>query len=112
MKDVRVPGIVWVVLLVVGVALLHENRGVLGISPALFDVILVGVVAVIKGFNLGTGQINQALDVIDTFRSQAGATRMRGSGEVSSLDADVPGLMISRDQIPQRPNPVMRWLVG
>lgn len=107
MKDMRVPGVVWAILIIVVIAITHENEVWIqmnwGIEPYLIDILVGILVAVLKTLSLGTEQLNQALDIIDRILANRRTEReeMRGIGTTLVDEA-----------IPERPNPVMRWLVG
>lgn len=113
LKDVRIPGVVWAVLLTLVIAIIHENQGVWGIDAFYVDLVVVGLIALLKSLNLGDGQLQQALDVIDSIRRREGAGRMRGSVEgPSGGELRVPHELPLTDKVPPRPNKFVRWLVG
>ena len=111
MKDIRVPGIVWAIGIIVVVGLIHSNAFYIqqstGIQPWLLDIGVAALIGVLKTLNLGTDQLNQALDIIDRLllekRTEPGV-QMRGDIESREL--------VTPLEIPDRPNPVARWLVG
>lgn len=110
MKDVRVPGVAWAVLLVVAVALIHEYEASLPVSPEVADMVVVGLIALLKSIKLGTSELNQALDVIDSIRRSAGSGRARGSADEPATSA-APVEALAADA-PERPNKAVRWLLG
>lgn len=129
MKDVRVPGVAWAILIIVLVAVIHGGEGyltgTLGIQPWMLDLALVMLIGGLKTVNLGTDQLNQALDIIDSLltreeKAQAAKSvtiAQPGVGMRSShaeiLDVPPP-LDVDRvvRETPDRPNPFTRWLVG
>lgn len=121
MNDVRVPGFLWAVAIVMAVALIHtyeaQIQAATGLDAYVLDLAVTALIGVLKGLNLGTGQLDQALDIIDSIigRSRVrvetvepGAVPMRGgmSPVVTLTEASLPSAP------PPRPNKVARWLVG
>lgn len=125
-KDIRIPGIAYVIAIIAAIALIHENEARLiastGIDAFYWDLIVGGLFAVAKGLNVGTEQLNRALDVIDMILKRGqGATvpevvdendprmKMRGPATIVT-DAAQPAIYV--DEIPARPNKVIRYFLG
>lgn len=121
MQNFKVPGVLWIVLLVTIVAGAHYYLD----DPFIVDLVVVVVGMVLKSFKLGTEQENQAIDLINTIKNHPRLNRpvvvatnvpgpqMRGSGEssvaVETVVFDEPPVF---PDPPPRPNKAMRWLVG
>lgn len=114
MKDLRIPGIVWAIVLVAIVAVIHENADAWHIAPIYSDLAVVVVVGVLKGMNLGVDQLNQALDIIDNIKSQGTVARTRGTSITPGGMAESEPLITDTitANAPPRPNKLARFLVG
>jgi hypothetical protein len=115
-KDVRVPGFLWVILLLlVGAAIQFYAPQIevrTGLSPAIVEMIVALCFGAYKYFNLGTDQLNTALDIIGFLRQRLDVARdpqQQMRGPQSSLLL-VPE--IHEEDIPERPNKAARWLLG
>jgi hypothetical protein len=111
MKDVRIPGVVWAIAIIVAVAAIHENEAYLlmrfGLEPFYLDLLVGLLIAALKTLSLGTEQLNQALDVIERLlarRPHPPEEGMRGVETVETMEVVA--------EIPPRPNKLVRWLVG
>jgi hypothetical protein len=112
MNNVRVPGVVWAIGIVIAVYLIQKFsvpiQEATGIDAFVLNLIIVpGLIGVLKGLNLGTDQLNQALDVIDLLLQRTSTPEL---GQTRGPGIEQPAVM--KDDIPERPNPVMRFLVG
>lgn len=134
MKKVEIPGIVWAILIIVIVAAVHSGEGyltgTLGLQPWMIDVGLAMLIGILKGLSLGTGQLDQALNIIDrlmaynarksneeTAQIEAQMTTpgvgMRSAHvEITSTLMDSLELEDIASAIPERPNKTLQWLVG
>lgn len=107
-KDFRVPGVAWGILIIIVIALIHENEASLPIDAFYADLIVGMLIGVLKGLSLGTDQLEQALNIIDAIRNRETRSRPRGkAGEIMPAPATVP-----ESAVPERPNKMVRWLVG
>lgn len=98
MNDLRVPGVLWVILLVFGVALVREYVP----EPFYVDLAVVLVLAVLKYMNLGTKELEELLDIIDLLRQRA-----PDAAEPKALSSYAQ----AKEQV-ERPNRIARWLIG
>ena len=107
MKDIKIPGVLWIAA---AIALDVIGRQVIeqyGFPPMYADVLLVVIVAVLKTLNIGTSEIDQALEIIDKLQKQSGATTMSIAG------AEQRGMATHKiDLAKRRPNKIMRWMLG
>lgn len=122
-KDIRIPGIAYVVAIIAAIALIHENEVRLiastGIDAFYWDLIVGALFAIAKGFNIGTAQLETAIKIIEmVLARQPKSTvieaddprmKMRGPGEpIPGIDQ--PAIFV--DEIPARPNRVVRYFLG
>jgi hypothetical protein len=125
MKDVRIPGVAWMVLIIVLIALIHNNALWIEqswhIEPWQIDLAITVLIAGLKTLNLGTEQLNQALDVIDQLLNWHAQTAMAVEQEARiPSTAPVPSVApaprsvvpVQLEKIPERPNSAVRWLFG
>jgi hypothetical protein len=114
-KDIRVPGVIWAIALIIIVALIHENQAYLevqfGVTPYIIDLLVAILIGILKGLSLGTEQLNQALDIIERIVNRPVGPRPPGEGMRAPGTAGST-VIIPDDEIPRRPNPFTRWLVG
>lgn len=131
MQNVKVPGVIWIAVVVIAVALAHRYLP----DPFVVELVIVVGTMILKGLNLGTSELNQALDIIDIFKRQprmvvpltpspsfAGEPQMRGPAPTIkttdgiSIRVDKEMTLIQEPpQLPApppRPNKVAAWLVG
>jgi len=113
MKEFRVPGLVWALLIVVGIGMIHEYEASLPFNAMTADAIVVILIGILKSLALGTGQLEQALNVIDTLRFSSASRQVRGTAEVPAGSEEMPHeeAMIATE-IPSRPNKLAAFLVG
>jgi hypothetical protein len=128
MNNVKIPGVLWVAGVVIAVALAHRYLE----DPFLVELIIVVGTMILKGLNLGTKDLEQALEIIDLFKRQPKIVvpstdttpglepQMRGpmlktaSGapiqviEETTLIQEPPVLPAE----PPRPNRIATWLLG
>lgn len=125
MKDVKFPGVLWVVIIVAAVLL----------SLRFFDKEIVSLIfiplafGVLKSLKLGTEDENLAIDIIEGIKSNpriqdlaskigfkttaAPAVQMRGPHGVGGrVVADPEESPLILPATPPRPNKTMRWLLG
>lgn len=114
MKDLRIPGIVWAIVIVALVAIAHENAAAWHIDPIYSDLLVVVAVGILKSMNLGVDQLNQALDIIDNIKTQGAVTRTRGSAAAPGgmVESDLAALDTITANAPKRPSKLVRFLVG
>jgi hypothetical protein len=111
MKELNVPGIVWVVLLLgLGIAIQAGTPWIeanLGISSILVTTFVGLLFMGAKALNPGTKDLNQAIDIIEQLtgrlRSTAVSPEMRSAG--------VPEI-VALEPMPERPNKVASILWG
>lgn len=113
----RVPGVVWAVALIIIIAVVHENeaqiQAQMGIDPFIIDIVIAMLIAVMKSLSLGTEQLNQALDIVDKLLSSRRERLELPPGEgMRSTKAEAAEQPVFVEEIPERPNPAMRWLFG
>lgn len=117
MKDIRVPGLAWAILIIAIVAGVHGNEAWITtntpFTPFWIDLALGMLIGILKGIDLTDTQLEQALDVIDKLLTRnriVEETRpkegMRSAAPPASLPQITPG------EIPARPNKVVRFLFG
>jgi hypothetical protein len=125
MSNVRVPGVAWAIGIIVLIALIHSNATFIEtnwhVEPWQIDLAISVLVAGLKTLNLGTEQLNQALDVIDQLLSWHAQTAMAAEREAQiPSTAPVPSpapaprsvVPVQLEKIPERPNKAVRWLFG
>lgn len=117
MQNIRVPGILWALAIVVIVAVIHENQEAWGITPLYWEVILVAAIGALKAINLNNDQLSQALDIIDNIRRGVSVTQTRGSLEVPIGGEEPPvvtaeALDAMTANAPPRPSKMARFFMG
>lgn len=110
LQNARVPGVVWALALIIVIAIIHENEANLPIDAFYADMIVALLIGVLKSLSLGTGQLEQALDIIDAIRNRDARSRTR-SGSIEGV-VDVAPVTVPESAIPERPNRMIRWLIG
>lgn len=104
MKDVRIPGFAWAIAIIVIVSLIHTYGPQYGYSPLYIDMAVALLIGALKGLNLGTGQLEQALKIIDILLIQA------VSEGTPRGPAAVPRINLT--DIPDKPNKTVRFFLG
>lgn len=102
MTNIKIPGVLWTVLIVTIVALAHIYLD----NPILVDGIVVIAFAVLKSMNLGTDELEQLLEIIKRYQAQA--TRSRAEAGTISSSAPIPVIETEAYE----PNKPVRWLLG
>lgn len=127
-KNTRIPGLLWAILIIVAVGLIHANEALLaqyGIEPWMIDMGLAFLIGILKTLSLPGDQLTQALDVIDDIvNADAGAKRERqtavqsapGVGMRSAYGPPVPlpeaDVKAIAAEAPERPSWLAQLLVG
>lgn len=113
MSNVRIPGVAWVIAIVVLVGVIHANAIWIEVNwhvePWMIDMAITLLIAGLKTANVGTEQLNNALDVIDQLLNDK-ATAFVAPPEGARGPASVAPVEV--EKIPPRPNKTARWLVG
>jgi hypothetical protein len=106
MQTVKVPGVLWIIGVVLLVALGRTYVTQQGLNPVYVDVLVVAAVAILKALNLGTDEIEELLGIIHELQTQLAKHE---PGLVAS-----PAAVHSMQAVPPRSsvNYFMRWLVG
>jgi hypothetical protein len=122
MSNVRVPGVAWAIGIIVLIALIHNNALWIEqswhIEPWQIDLAITVLIAGLKTLNLGTEQLNQALDVIDQLLAWHAQTAKAAEREAQiPSTAPIPPaprsvVPVQLEKIPERPNNAVRWLFG
>lgn len=103
MSDIKIPGVLWVILLVFGLAVVKEYVP----EPFYVELAVVLVLAVLKALNLGTKELDEMGEIIDLLRKktppeQASPAALKASRNLS--------------EEPERKaasyNGIVRWLAG
>lgn len=119
MKDLRIPGVVWVILLLTIGVLIRENAVAIGtylhVGPFVVGAVVAAIFVAAKVANPGGQELNQAIDVIQKLMGQpktvAGpATPSTGMRSGIGLESVAP--TVREEEIPERPNKVARILIG
>lgn len=130
MKDVRIPGVVWIIAIVAITGLAHHYLE----DPFIVDLVVIVAGMILKSLNLGTKELEQALEIIDLFKRQpkvvvppappstpGGGPQMRGPmPKATTIEGDLVGVegdtLIKEPDVlpatPPPPNKAVRWLVG
>lgn len=109
MTEIKVPGFIWALLIVVVVAVIHSYEPqIIASTPfnaPLLDMIVVVLMGILKGLDLTDVQLEQALRVIDSLirREYETEEQMRGGIPVETSFAIA---------IPEPPSKLQKWLVG
>lgn len=106
LKDVRIPGFAWAMGIIVIVGLIHTYGPQYGFSPLYIDMAVAILIGVLKGLNLGTDQLDQAIKIIDLLL-------MKEVAEVEGIPrgpAAVPRINLT--DIPDKPNKTVRFFLG
>jgi hypothetical protein len=120
MKDVRIPGFAWAIGIIVAVALIHSNAATIEtwhvgnfyITPIVLDTIVALLIGYLKKLNLGTEQLEDALDVIEQLQNANARAAMERESGGALPRAPLSVSPIEFEKIPKRPNHTARWLVG
>jgi hypothetical protein len=94
MKDIRIPGVAWVIAIV---------------EPWMIDLAITLLISGLKTANVGTEQLNNALDVIEQLLNDKATAFVAPSEGVRAAASVAP---VEVEKIPPRPNKTVRWLVG
>lgn len=118
MQNIKPPGVLWVVLIVVAVALAHRYLD----DPFLVEVIVVVAGMILKSLKLGTDQLEEAIEIINIFKLYrvrpvvtATGVQMRGTPQPGEMEAErsaVDNDLAAALEPPPMPNKMMTWLVG
>lgn len=98
MNEIKVPGVVWVALIVIVLAVLRHYVP----EPLYLEIAVVVAFAVLKALNIGTAELEELLAIIARLQAQIDKDRPR-SAEAAPL---VPTGKV------EAPNKFVRWLVG
>lgn len=98
MQDVKVPGVLWIALVVAALAVLRHYVT----DPLYVEIGIVVAFALLKSLNLGTAELEELLAIIARLQAQIDKDRPR-SAEAAPL---VPTGKV------EAPNKFVRWLVG
>lgn len=112
LKDVRVPGFIWAIAIVITTYFINKFTPTLelytGIDAFVWQLIIIpALIGVLKGLNLGTDQLNQALDIIDLLLKRG---KTMDTPQTRGLALERPPVEVA--DIPKRPSKLARWLVG
>lgn len=124
MSNIRVPGVLWIILIVAIIMASHYYLD----DPFIVDLLVVVAGMVLKSLKLGTAEENQAIDIIDAIKSHPRLSRpvvvpkatpteqMRGPSGVEGFTVGSEGLLLEEPPVlpatPPRPNTLVRWLAG
>jgi hypothetical protein len=107
LTNLKIPGWLWAVAIIVIIALIHTYGVQYGINPVIADIIVALLLGILKGLNLGTNQLDATLKVISELLSERAAvtgTTIRGSIP--------PGSVVYKDEIPDKPDKFLTFLIG
>lgn len=96
MKDIKIPGFLWVVLIAVAVMLAENYLP----NPLYVELALMILFGAAKAYNLGTKEIEDVLDILRRIDKGLGVERGR---VVNHVGIDIEAY---------KPNKVTRWFVG
>lgn len=108
MQNFKVPGVAYVVVLVLVMTLGRSFIEQQGWNPIYLDVLVVGGVAVMKALNLGTKEIEELLDVIGILQKQIDRREAELSAAGKAVVQETAKPMLKEYPI----NYFARWLVG
>jgi hypothetical protein len=116
-SSIKVPGLLWVILfLILGTATqiyAPQIEARTSLTPAIIDMIVAACFGAYKYFNLGTSDLEVALDIIALLRAQLDKARQgtpaqfRGPEDASAVEP-----VVFEDDIPDRPHKATAWLLG
>lgn len=103
MSDIKIPGVLWVILLVFGLTAVKEYVP----EPFYVELAVVLVLAVLKAMNLGTKELDELGDIIDLLRKK------------TPPEQATPAALSASRHLKDEPereaasyNRVVRWLAG
>lgn len=99
MKDFKLPGALWLVVIVAGVVAVEQYTT----DPIYFEIAIVVAGMVLKYFFPGTKEVDDLLSIIEKLRQQA-------MTPTAYTPAQIP--MSLEQQTERKPNRLARWLVG
>lgn len=100
MKDIKVPGVLWVVLIVAGIAVVRQFVP----EPLYVELAVVIGFVILKSLNLGTDEINDLIDIIERLQGRLENEPMAMPKTVAERAGTVPQV--------ERPNKAVRFLLG
>ena len=100
MNQIKVPGVLWVALVVAVVAVARVYVD----DPLYVEIVVVIAFAVLKSLNLGTAEIEELLQIIARLQAEIDKGRTR-TGEVGAMAAPAGPPV-------KQPNKFVRWLAG
>lgn len=116
MNNLRIPGVAWTVLIVVLVGLIHANAAWIEVNwhvePWMIDMAITLLIAGLKTLNVGTDQLNDALEVIDQLLNRRAEEAVMSEGAMGIPAPASLSAPVEIEKIPEKPNTFMRWLVG
>lgn len=101
MKDLRIPGVLWVIIIAVAIVAIETYMPVE--YQLLGEAAIVALFAIAKANALGTKQIEDLIDLLRTVQTQPQATA-RGMG--------APNIVPTVDVEKYEPNKTVRFLLG
>lgn len=112
LKDVRVPGVLWVALLILAGGLIHGNgewiQANLGLPPIVLDILLGMIFAYAKKVAPGTGDLDAAIDAAEA----AVIKRQAPPAQPGMRSSHAEAAVVEPVSIPARPNRWVTWLAG
>ena len=109
MTSVRIPGVIWVIGIVLILTLGRSYIEQQGLNPIYLDALVIVVIAVMKTLNLGTKEIEELLDVISILQRQVD----KREAELSPDTLTVETMSMAVPTPKEYPiNYFVRWLVG
>jgi len=106
MENFKVPGVMWVIFMVLLLTIVRVAVTDYGVDPLYFDLAVVIAFAVLKAFNIGTKELEELLDIIKKLQTQ-----LSGHAESTARMAMTEPERV-RLSSTKEPNKLIRWLVG
>jgi len=108
-QNLRIPGVLWVIVLVLLLTVIRIVVDQYGVNPLYFDLAVVAVIAILKAANLGTKELEELLEVICILQRQVD----RREAELSPDTSIVKTMSMVVPTPKEYPiNYFVRWLVG
>lgn len=105
MKDIKIPGFLWVVLIAVAVVLCENYMP----NPLYAEAAILVFMGLAKGLNLGTKEIENLVDLLRAMQVRpAGAVGPVGVERALRSAPVSPAVDVER----YKPNKGVRWLLG
>ena len=96
MKDIRIPGFIWVVLIAAGIVFCENYLA----NPLYGEIAIALLMGAAKALNLGTEHLEEALELLRGMQNATTAVGARGQA--------MPSVNVSE----LKPNKPLRWLFG